>query len=301
MPTWRSGRYTNSVGFVSLNNTTKNGYILEGWYDSDGVKVVDEKGKILDTDLFNQYLLVHINDDTQTIELHANWIEAVKLTLKATDINGNVNSPATNYEKGTTLTHIDIPAIDTDYTFIGYADSENNIVIDKDGNLNNYVLNEDLILNAIFKVDGYKRVDNFSKNNTYLIVSDKYAMSCETSASVYYRKSILIEKKNDISGEYFIKTDNNNLVWKRLSNNALQSTINSQYLIIKGLYLTTTRYSQPEWIYENSNLKSDNSYVGIDNIGFSHSLSENANIELYEYSNEILVNYYEPTNAGGTE
>lgn len=286
---------------VSLNNTTKNGYILEGWYDSDGVKVVDEKGKILDTDLFNQYLLVHINDDTQTIELHANWIEAVKLTLKATDINGNVNSPATNYEKGTTLTHIDIPAIDTDYTFIGYADSENNIVIDKDGNLNNYVLNEDLILNAIFKVDGYKRVDNFSKNNTYLIVSDKYAMSCETSASVYYRKSILIEKKNDISGEYFIKTDNNNLVWKRLSNNALQSTINSQYLIIKGLYLTTTRYSQPEWIYENSNLKSDNSYVGIDNIGFSHSLSENANIELYEYSNEILVNYYEPTNAGGTE
>lgn len=286
---------------VSLNNTTKNGYILEGWYDSDGVKVVDEKGKILDTDLFNQYLLVHINDDTQTIELHANWIEAVKLTLKATDINGNVNSPATNYEKGTTLTHIDIPAIDTDYTFIGYADSENNIVIDKDGNLNNYVLNEDLILNAIFKVDGYKRVDNFSKNNTYLIVSDKYAMSCETSASVYYRKSILIKKKNDISGEYFIKTDNNNLVWKRLSNNALQSTINSQYLIIKGLYLTTTRYSQPEWIYENSNLKSDNSYVGIDNIGFSHSLSENANIELYEYSNEILVNYYEPTNAGGTE
>lgn len=295
-------RNYNDFSDVALTHTKKEGYILEGWYDKDGIKVVDAKGKILDTELFNQYLLVHINDESQTYVLRANWIKAVKLTLKATNINGNVVSTAKDYEEGTTLTHVDIPTIDTDYTFIGYADSENNIVIDKDGNLNNYVLNEDLILNAIFKVDGYKRVDNFSKNNTYLIVSDKYAMSRETtSSSDFYRIAILIEKRNDISGEYFIKTDNNNLVWKRLSNNALQSIVNSQYLIITGRYLTTTRYSQPEWIYENSNLKSDNSYVGIDNIGFSHSLSENANIELYEYSDEILVNNYEPANTGGTE
>lgn len=294
-------RNYNDFSDVALTNITKEGYILEGWYDKDGVKVVDAKGKIQDTELFNQYLLVHINDESQTYVLRANWIKAVKLTLKATNINGNVVSSAKDYEEGTTLTHVDIPTIDTDYTFIGYADSENNIVIDKDGNLNNYVLNEDLELNALFRVDGYKHVTNFYNNSTYLIVSDKYAMSCETSTSVYYRKAILIEKKNDISGEYFIKTDNNNLVWKRLSNNALQSTINSQYLIITGRFLTTTRYSQPEWIYENSNLKSNDSYVGIDNIGFSHSLSENANIELYEYSNEILVNYYEPANTGGTE
>lgn len=294
-------RNYNDFSDVALTHTTKEGYILEGWYDKDGVKVVDAKGKILDTDLFNQYLLVHINDESQTYVLQAHWNEAVKLTLNVTDINENVKSTATNYEKGTTLTHVDIPVIDTDYTFIGYADSENNIVIDKDGNLNDYVLNDDLTLNALFRVDGYKHVTNFNNNNKYLIVSDKYAMSCETSTSVYYRKAILIEKKNDISGEYFIKTDNNNLVWKRLSNNALQSIVNSQYLIITGRYLTTTRYSQPEWIYENSNLKSDGSYVGIDNIGFSHSLSENANIELYEYSNEILVNYYVPANTGGTE
>lgn len=293
---------------IALTNITKDGYILEGWYDSDGVKVVDADGKILEPELFNQYLLVHIIDNTQTTVLRANWIEAVKLTLNATDINGNISSTEYPYEKGTILTHVDIPTIDTDYTFVGYADSERNIVIDKDGNVNSLVLDDDLILNAIFKVSGYKLVSNFSNDNNYLIVNDNYAMSRETPSNSNYRRAVIIEKKSDIYGDYYINNTNNDLVWKRLSNNALQSIANNEYLIgsysgliFKNYYLTTTKGSQPEWIYENSNLKSNDLYVGINDNGFGYNLNQNANIELYEFSNDILINYYESTNTGGTE
>ena len=240
--------------------------------------------------------------------MRANWIEAVKLTLNATDINGNISSTEYPYEKGTILTHVDIPTIDTDYTFVGYADSERNIVIDKDGNVNSLVLDDDLILNAIFKVSGYKLVSNFSNDNNYLIVNDNYAMSRETPSNSNYRRAVIIEKKSDIYGDYYINNTNNDLVWKRLSNNALQSIANNEYLIgsysgliFKNYYLTTTKGSQPEWIYENSNLKSNDLYVGINDNGFGYNLNQNANIELYEFSNDILINYYESTNTGGTE
>lgn len=303
-------RNYNDFSDVALTHTKKEGYILEGWYDKDGVKVVDAKGKILDTDLFNQYLLVHINDETKTVELHANWIEAVKLTLNATDIDGNIRSSVIkNYEKGTILTHIDIPAynLKDGYTFVGFVKEDGTQVIDKDGNTN-LVLDNDLTLNAIFKTNGYTKVDNFEADNYYLIVSGDYAMSRVTPSDINYRQATSIEKKIDINGEPFVESNNNDLIWKRQSNNALQSIVNNEYLIgssngwiVKNYYLTTTKGSQPEWIYENSNLKSNNLYIGINNNGFGYNLSENANIELYKFSNEILVNYYEISNTGGTE
>ena len=296
---------------ITLTNTTNDGYILEGWYDSDGVKIVDADGKILETELFNQYLLVHINDDTKTIQLNANWKEAVKLTLNATDVNGNNNNPPViQYEKGTVLNRVDIPVynLKDGYTFEGFVKDDGTQVIDKDGNCN-LVLDNDLSLNAVFKIKGYTKVDDFDENNNYLIVSGDYAMSRETpSNTINYRRAILIEKKIDINNKSIIVTNNNDLIWKRLSNKALQSIVNNEYLIgsyngwiVKNYYLTTTKNSQPEWIYENSNLKSNSIYVGINNNGFGYNLSENADIELYKFSNEILVNYFESANTGGTE
>lgn len=290
---------------VALTNVIKEGYILEGWYDLDGVKVVDADGKILETELFNQYLLVHINDDTKTVELHANWNEAVKLTLNATDIDGNIRSSVIkNYEKGTILSHIDIPAIDTDYTFVGYADSERNIVIDKDGNVNSLVLDDDLILNAIFKTNGYTKVDNFEDNKDYLIVSGDYAMSSENANnSSYYRNAEIISKKEDIFGNNFVSINNQNLIWTRKQNKYLYNSVINNYLnagFYFGYYLTTSNTAQ-SWNYVDKDgvkkLYNDSytrGYVGLDtaNKYFTND-SSGVSIEIYKYSEDIIVNYYE--------
>lgn len=302
-------RKYDDVSDISLTNITKEGYFLEGWYDPDGVKVVDADGKILEPELFKQYLLVHIKDETQTIVLHANWIEAVTLTLNATDINGNISPTVYRYEKGTTLTHVDIPNFNlkNGYSFAGYVDDEGTTIIDKDGNID-LVINENLTLYARFKITGFKQVSDFTQDNNYLIISGDYALSRVTPYNQNYRQAVLIKKNYDLNGEGYVLNTNNDLIWKRLSNNSLQSIVNNEYLIgsysgyiYKKYYLTTTKGSQPEWIYENSNLKSNNLYVGINDYGFGYKLNQNANIELYEFCSDILIDHYESTNTGGTE
>lgn len=299
---------------VALTNVTNEGYILEGWYDLDGVKVVDADGKILETELFNQYLLVHINDDTKTVELHANWIEAVKLTLNANVINGNINSKAIKYEKGSTLTHVDLPTynLKDGYTLEGFVNDDGNIVIDKDGNAN-LVLDNDLTLNAIFKTKGYTKVDNFEDNKDYLIVSRDYAMSSENAKNdnSYYRNAEMISKKADIFGNDFVSINNQNLIWTRKQNKYLYNSVVNNYLnagYYFGYYLTTSKTAQL-WNYVDKDgvKKLYNGdyimgYVGLDttNKYFTND-SSGVSIELYKYSEDIIVNYYESANSGGTE
>lgn len=299
---------------VALTNVTNEGYILEGWYDLDGVKVVDADGKILETELFNQYLLVHINDDTKTVELHANWIEAVKLTLNANVINGNINSKAIKYEKGSTLTHVDLPTynLKDGYTLEGFVNDDGNIVIDKDGNAN-LVLDNDLTLNAIFKTKGYTKVDNFEDNKDYLIVSGDYAMSSENAKNdnSYYRNAEMISKKADIFGNDFVSINNQNLIWTRKQNKYLYNSVVNNYLnagYYFGYYLTTSKTAQL-WNYVDKDgvKKLYNGdyimgYVGLDttNKYFTND-SSGVSIELYKYSEDIIVNYYESANSGGTE
>ena len=299
---------------ISLTNTTKDGYILEGWYDSDDVKVADADGKILEKELFNQYLLVHINDENKTVELQAHWNEAVKLTLNATDINGNKSSSVINYEKGTILSHVDIPTynLKDGYTFEGFFQDDGTKVVDKDGYANLF-LDNDLSLNAIFKIKGYTKVNDFEENNNYLIVSGDYAMSSENAKNddSYYRNAEIISKKIDVFGNVYISSDNPNLIWTRKTNKYLYNSVVNNYLnagYYLGYYLTTSKTAQ-SWNYiDKDNVKklyNDNyirGYVGLDatNKRFTND-SSGESIEIYKYSEDIKVNYYESANVGGTE
>lgn len=307
-------RKYNDFSDVALTHTTKEGYILEGWYDKDGVKVVDAKGKIQDTELFNQYLLVHINDESQTYVLRANWIKAVKLTLKATNINGNVVSTAKDYEEGTTLTHVDIPTynLKEGYTFDGFVKDDGTQVVDKDGNTK-LVLDNDLSLSAVFKIKGYTKVDEFEDNNDYLIVSDDYAISSENAKNndAFYRNAEIISRKTDIFGNNYISSDNKNLIWARRPNKYLYNSVINKYLnagFNSKYYLTTSTTAQ-SWDYIDKdgvkklyNGSSSRGYVGLDttNKYFTND-SNGVSIELYKYSEDIKVNRYESTNTGGAE
>lgn len=287
---------------IALTHTTKEGYILEGWYDKDGVKVVDANGKILDTDLFNQYLLVHIYDDTQIVELHANWIEAVKLTLNAYDINGNVNSTPINYEKGTILTHVDIPVIDTDYTFIGYADNENNIVIDKDGNLNNYVLSEDLKLKALFTYKAYVVTDSFKNGNDYLIAYNEDFLS--NSYSGWYRgfAGKQLQINTDILNKKYVSTDfvddvvlwnytNNGNLYNRALNRNLYNTSSFPSFLMDSKYDCLWTYD-----FVSGSLKAYRR-VSYSN-GYFVPSDEGAKIDIYELG-DVTTDKYLPRSGGG--
>lgn len=289
---------------VALTNVTKEGYILEGWYDLDGVKVVDANGKILETELFNQYLLAHINDDTKTVELHANWIEAVKLTLNATDIDGIIRSSVIkNYEKGSILKHIDIPVIDTDYTFIGYADSENNIVVDKDGNLNNYVLSEDLILKALFTYKAYVVTDSFKNGNDYLIAYNDIFLSNDYSG--WYRgfKGKQLQIYTDILNKKYISNDlaDDNVLWNYTNNGNLYNRNIKYNLYNSSSYPSYLMYSgnSCSWTYDfTSGFLKAYRKVSYSNDYFVPS-DEGVKIDIYELG-DVTTDKYLPISGGGT-
>lgn len=289
---------------VALTNVTKEGYILEGWYDLDGVKVVDANGKILETELFNQYLLAHINDDTKTVELHANWIEAVKLTLNATDIDGIIRSSVIkNYEKGSILKHIDIPVIDTDYTFIGYADSENNIVVDKDGNLNNYVLSEDLILKALFTYKAYVVTDSFKNGNDYLIAYNDIFLSNDYSD--WYRgfKGKQLQIYTDILNKKYISNDlaDDNVLWNYTNNGNLYNRNIKYNLYNSSSYPSYLMYlgNSCSWTYDfTSGFLKAYRKVSYSNDYFVPS-DEGVKIDIYELG-DVTTDKYLPISGGGT-
>lgn len=289
---------------VALTNVTKEGYILEGWYDSNGVKVVDADGKILETELFNQYLLVHINDDTKTVELHANWIEAVKLTLNATDIDGNIRSSVIkNYEKGTILTHIDIPVIDTDYTFVGYADSENNIVVDKDGNLNNYVLSEDLILKALFTYKAYVVTDSFKNGNDYLIAYDNNFLSAEKFELV--RKGLKAKQlltKTDYFNKNYVDVDQTDdyVLWNYRDNGILYNKKQNESLRdfeMNGIVYLLYSGTPSNWTYSSTNgILSSTRKVSYED-GYFVAENDGVKIDIYELG-DVTVDKYLPRGGG---
>ena len=290
---------------VALTNVTNEEYILEGWYDSDGVKVVDADGKILETELFNQYLLVHINDDTKTVELHANWIEAVKLALNATDIDGNIRSSVIkNYEKGTILTHIDIPVIDTDYTFVGYADSENNIVVDKDGNLNNYVLSEDLILKALFTYKAYVVTDSFKNGNDYLIAYNDNFLSAEKFELV--RKGLKAKQlltKTDYFNKNYVDVDQTDdyVLWNYRDNGILYNKKENESLRdfeMNGIVYLLYSGTPSNWTYSSTNgILSSTRKVSYED-GYFVAKNDGVKIDIYELG-DVTTDKYLPRSGGG--
>ena len=290
---------------VALTNVTKEGYILEGWYDSNGVKVVDADGKILETELFNQYLLVHIHDETKTVELHANWIEAVKLTLNATDIDGNIRSSVIkNYEKGTILTHIVIPVIDTDYTFVGYADSENNIVVDKDGNLNNYVLSEDLILKALFTYKAYVVTDSFKNGNDYLIAYNDNFLSAEKFELV--RKGLKAKQlltKTDYFNKNYVDVDQTDdyVLWNYRDNGILYNKKENESLRdfeMNGIVYLLYSGTPSNWTYSSTNgILSSTRKVSYED-GYFVAKNDGVKIDIYELG-DVTTDKYLPRSGGG--
>lgn len=287
---------------ITLTNTTKDGYILEGWYDSDGVKVVDADGKILEIELFNQYLLVHINDENKTIQLNANWIEAVNLTLNATDIDGNVNSTVYNYEKGTILGHVEMPTIDTDYIFVGYADSENNIIIDKDGNLNNYSLDNDLTLNALFTYKAYVVTDSFKSGNDYLIAYNDNFLSDDYSGTNRGLKGKQLVLSSDILNKQYVSVDQTDahVLWNYRDNGVLYSNSKKQFLrdYQAGLFYLLYSATPSNWIYSSTDgILSSTRKVSYENEYFV-AKNDGVKIDIYELG-DVTTDKYLPRSGGG--
>ena len=281
---------------ITLTNTTKDGYILEGWYDSDDVKVCDADGKILETELFNQYLLVHINDENKTVELQAHWNEAVKLTLNATDIDGNVNSTVYNYEKGTILGHVEMPTIDTDYIFVGYADSENNIVIDKDGNLNNYLLDNDLTLNALFTFNAYIKTD-------YLIAYNDNFLSDYYSPANRGLKGKQLVLSSDILNKQYILVNQTDatVLWNYRNNGVLYSNSKNEFLRDYEAVIFYLLYSKTpsSWTYSSADgILSSTRKVSYDN-GYFVTKNDGVKIDIYELG-DVTTDKYLPRSGGGT-
>lgn len=287
---------------ITLTNTTQEGYILEGWYDSDGVKVVDANGKILETELFNQYLLVHINDNTKTIHLNANWKEAVKLTLNATDIDGNISSSVIKFERGTTLNHIDLPVIDTDYTFVGYSDSEKNIVIDKDGNLNSYVLNEDLTLNALFTFSAYIKTDSFKNGKDYLIGYNDNFLSDNYSPANRGLKGKQLVLRSDILNKQYILVNQTDatVLWNYRNNGVLYSNSKNEFLRDYEAVIFYLLYSKTpsSWTYSSADgILSSTRKVSYDN-GYFVAKNDGVKIDIYELG-DVTTDKYLPRSGGG--
>ena len=288
---------------ITLTNTTKDGYILEGWYDSDDVKVCDADGKILETELFNQYLLVHINDENKTVELQAHWNEAVKLTLNATDIDGNVNSTVYNYEKGTILGHVEMPTIDTDYIFVGYADSENNIVIDKDGNLNNYLLDNDLTLNALFTFNAYIKTDSFKNGKDYLIAYNDNFLSDYYSPANRGLKGKQLVLSSDILNKQYILVNQTDatVLWNYRNNGVLYSNSKNEFLRDYEAVIFYLLYSKTpsSWTYSSADgILSSTRKVSYDN-GYFVTKNDGVKIDIYELG-DVTTDKYLPRSGGGT-
>lgn len=127
----------------------------------------------------------------------------------------------------------------------------------------------------------------------------------------YYRNAEVISKKIDVFGNVYISSDNPNLIWTRKTNKYLYNSVVNNYLnagYYLGYYLTTSKTAQ-SWNYiDKDNVKklyNDNyirGYVGLDatNKRFTND-SSGESIEIYKYSEDIKVNYYESANTGGTE
>ena len=227
------------------------------------------------------------------------------MTLNATDVNGNNNNPPViQYEKGTILNHVDIPTIDTDYTFVGYADSENNIVIDKDGNLNNYSLDNDLTLKALFTYKAYVVTDSFKNGNDYLIAYNNNFLSAhnfQLSPGGLEAKQLIINV--DILNKNYVTVEQagDNFLWNYRSNGILYNYGKKEFLYDynkSGVFYLIHSGTSSNWTYSSTDgILSSTRKVSYEN-GYFVARNDGVKIDIYELG-DVTTDKYLPRSGGG--
>lgn len=297
--------------------------IFNGFSNENGDLIVDSNGNVvnINKNLFNQYVLKNIEDDTQKTVLKASLIDGAKLILKA-NVDGATVSRSLLYAKNTMLNvgdTIDLKSIwetDTSYKFAGYINSvSKEWIIDPQGKfLSNVQLDNDIELTAVFYMTGFKKVDSFTNNKEYLIVSNDKSMSNTNLSGV----DIDITTAKDVYNKKFILNDDAYLVWK-YDNGSLVSGTNSSNSLYASYWLYWGSYyydlninnnnNNQSWTYENGGLYTNYTYVlskdlyvyldVADNKFKCDNNSNNKGIEIYEKSDEIVVDYYQTTTSEG--
>ena len=298
------------------------GYIFEGLYYGDE-QYFDADGNVVDKDKINKYIL-----DNTIIELKAIW-KTVELTLTATSTNDKTISKDLPFKVGATASNIDsnkfpnlINKVDDRYTFIGYGYDDGTLIlnsngdfVDENGESTSYTFKTDNVnLVALFKVNAYKKADNFENGQDYLIVSNNYAMACTPDGYQTYKDAISISKYVDITSVNYILNDNNSLIWN-YNNNSLMASNNNKYLKVdyspRNRYFDFSDSVDYSWVYNNGKLTtkyryfliSYNAYITLNsNNKFVWTDNQTNNIEIYKYIEGNIVNKYLPKIIeGGTE
>lgn len=307
---------TYNADKVNIPEFTYDSQILNGFIDNNGNLIIDSTGNVLKKDLFNQYLLENTIDNSKKIVLKASLTDGVKLILQAKGID----SRSVLYDKNTMLNagdSIDLKSIwETDtYRFAGYIGSTSkDLIIDSKGIFKKDLqLNNDVELTAVFYKTGFKKVESFTNNKEYLIVSNDKSMSNTNLSGV----DIDITTAKDVYNKTFILNDDAYLVWK-YDNGSLVSGTNSSnslyasYWLYWGSYyydLNINNNNNQSWTYENGGLYTNYTYVlskdlyvyldVADNKFKCDNNSNNKGIEIYEKSDEIVVDYYQTTTSEG--
>lgn len=310
---------TYDADTVTIPEFTYDSQILNGFFDNNGNLIIDSTGNVLKKDLFNQYLLENTIDNSKKIVLKASLTDGVKLILSATGTDVPKDSRSILYTKNTMLNvgdTIDLKSIwetDTSYKFAGYIDSTSkDLIIDSKGMFKKDLqLNNDIELTAVFYKTGFKKVDSFANDKEYIIVSNNISMSNNDLSGVS------ITNANDAFNNAYILNDNDSLVWKYV-NNSLVSGVNPNNYLKASYYLSGLRYyyfldinsDNQSWTYENGGLYANYSYylsskdlyVYLEDASNRFKCDNNSNnngIEIYEKSDEIVVDYYQTTTSEG--
>lgn len=313
---------TYDANIVDIPQFTYDSQIFDGFCNEEGDLIIDSNGNVnvVNKELYNQYLLEYINGGSKKI-LKAKLIDGAKLILSAIGTDGISDSRSILYTKDTKLNagdSIDLKSIwETDtYRFAGYIDSTSkDLIIDSKGKLVKALqLDGDVTLTAIFYKTGFVKVDSFTNNKEYLIVSNDKSMSNTNLSGV----DIDITTVKDVYNKTFILNDDAYLVWK-YDNGSLVSGTNSgntlyaSYWLYRGTYYydLNINNNNQSWAYENGGLYTNYTYVlskdlyvyldAADNKFKCDNNSNNKGIEIYEKTNDIFVDYYQSTNTGGGE
>lgn len=305
---------TYDADMVDIPEFTYDSQIFNGFIDNNGNLIVDSTGNVVKKDLFNQYLLENTIDNSKKIVLKASLTDGVKLFLQAKGID----SRSILYAQNTMLNvgdRIDLKSIwetDPSYKFAGYIDSvSKELIIDSHGIFKtNLQLDNDVTLTAVFYKTGFKKVDNFTNNKEYLIVSNNKSMSNANLSGVS------IKLKNDVRNNNYILNDDDSLVWKYdngylVSSSNTNNYLNASYTGAFGYYnyYLNINSDKQSWIYTNGGLYTNYTYVlskdlyvyldVADNRFKCDNNSNNKGIEIYEKSDEIVVDYYQTTTSEG--
>ena len=303
------------ANIVDIPQFTYDSQIFDGFCNEEGDLIIDSNGNVnvVNKELYNQYLLEYINGGSKKI-LKAKLIDGAKLILSATGTDGTSNSRSILYSKDTKLNagdSIDLKSIwETDtYRFAGYIDSTSkDLIIDSKGKLVKALqLDGDVTLTAIFYKTGFVKVDNFTNNKEYLIISNDYALS-STRVNDYTLKGINVTKQLDSLGNTYIEDSYKDLVWTRDQSNNLYLTEDKKlygYSVWLSTSLTVSSSNQA-WNYNNNNLYTGRytiTYVYLDSSNNFTCDNNNyhKNIEIYEKVENVVTDKYQSTNTGGGE